>query len=82
MKSIPMVGLYQNKTDKYVLVAIEDIVDESVDYGGFTHSLIAQEDDLVLEEGWNTALTEVEVADVCHVSLILKWITECYKLTL
>ena len=55
-----------------MLVAIENIVDESINYGGFANCLIAQEDDLVLEQGWNAALTEVKIADVCHVSVKFK----------
>lgn len=66
MKSIPMVGRFEDKRDEYMLVAVENVVDESVDDRGFTDSLIAQEDDLVLEQGWNTTFAEIEVADICH----------------
>ena len=49
-----------------MLVAIEDVVDEAVDDGGLAHGLVAQEDDLVLEQGRNSALRQVQVADVRH----------------
>lgn len=52
-----------------MLVAIENIVDEAVDDGGFAHGLVSQEDYLVFEEGRDGALRKVEVADVCHILL-------------
>jgi hypothetical protein len=49
-----------------MFVAIEDVVDEAVYDRGLSHCLIAQKDYLVLEQGRDGALGEVEVADVCH----------------
>lgn len=49
-----------------MFVAVEDIIDESVDDGGLAHSLVSQEDDLVLEQGRDSALREVQVANVRH----------------
>ncbi len=49
-----------------MLVAVEDVVDEAVDDGGFAHSLVAQEDDLVLEQWGDGALGQVQVAYICH----------------
>lgn len=42
-----------------MLVAVEDVVDETVDDRGFADGLVAQEDDLVFEEGRNGALRQV-----------------------
>lgn len=49
-----------------MFVAIEDVVDESVYDGRLAYGLVTQKDDLVLEEGRDGALGEIEVADVCH----------------
>ena len=49
-----------------MLIAIENIVDEPVDDGGFADSLIAQEYNFVLEKWRNAALTEIEIAYVGH----------------
>lgn len=49
-----------------MFVAVKDVVDETVDDGGLAHCLVAQKDDLVLEEWRDGALGEVKVADVCH----------------
>ncbi len=42
-----------------MFIAIEDVVDEAVDDGGLADCLVAEEDDLVLEEGRDGALGEV-----------------------
>lgn len=55
-----------NKTDGYMLVAIENVVDESVDDRWFAHCLVAQKYDLVLQEGRNAAFAEVEIAYIRH----------------
>ncbi len=65
MKSIPMVGRL-DKTDEYMLVAIENVVDESVDYRWFAHCLVTQKYDLVLQQGRNAALTQVKIAYIRH----------------
>lgn len=49
-----------------MLIAVENIIDESVDDGGLAHGLISQEDDLVLEQGRDSALREVQIANVRH----------------
>jgi hypothetical protein len=66
MKSIPIVGRFEDKRDMYMLVAIKNVVNEAVDDGGFADSLIPQEYDFIFEKGRNAPFTEVEVADVCH----------------
>ena len=68
---MPMVGLF-GKRNGYMLITIKDVVDESIDDGGFTDSLIAQEDNFVLKEGRNAALTQVEIAYISHVMGSLK----------
>ena len=59
MKSMPIVGRLHNKTNEYMLVAIENVVNEPVDDWRLSDCLVAQKNDLVLEKGWNAALTEV-----------------------
>lgn len=49
-----------------MLVAIEDIVDEAVDDGGLSDGLVAQEHYLVLQQGWDGPLRQIQVADVGH----------------
>lgn len=49
-----------------MLVAIKDIIDKSVDDGGLADSLVAQENDFVLENRGDGTLAEVEVADIGH----------------
>lgn len=49
-----------------MLIAVEDIIDESVDDGRLSHSLIPQKNYLVLEKGRNSALRQVQVANVRH----------------
>jgi hypothetical protein len=42
-----------------MLVAVEDVVDEAVDDGGLAHCLVAQEDDLVFQQGRDRSLREI-----------------------
>lgn len=49
-----------------MLIAVEDVIDESVDDGGLPHRLIPQKDYLVFEQRRNSALREVQVANVRH----------------
>jgi hypothetical protein len=44
---MPIVGLL-NKADVYMLIAIKNVVDESIDDGRFTDCLVSQKYDLVL----------------------------------
>ena len=50
----------------YMLVAIEDIIDKSVDNRGLADCLISQEDYLVFEDRWDCVFADVKVADVGH----------------
>lgn len=50
-----------------MFVAVEDVVDETVDDRGLTDCLVAEEDDLVLQKGRNGALGEVQIAYVSHI---------------
>ena len=49
-----------------MFIAIKDVIDKSVDDGGLAHSLVAKENDFVLEDRGDGALAEVEVADIRH----------------
>ena len=49
-----------------MLVAIENVVNESIDDGWFAHCLVAQKYDFVLQEGRNAAFAEVEIAYIRH----------------
>lgn len=50
-----------------MIIAIKNVVDEPVNDGGLPYSLVAEEDDLVLEDWGDAVLADVEVADVhCH----------------
>ena len=42
-----------------MLVAIEDIVDEAVDDGGLSHSLISQKYNFVFKQRWYGSLGEI-----------------------
>ena len=54
-----------------MLVAIEDVVDEPVDYRRLAHRLVPQEHDLVLQQRGNRPLRQVQVADVrSHLQII------------
>lgn len=53
-----------------MLVAVEDVVDEPVDDGRLAHRLVAQEHDLVLQQGRDRALRQVQVARVRHLNAI------------
>lgn len=50
----------------YMLIAIEDIIDEPIDDRRLTYSLVAEEHDFVLQERWDSALSQVKVARICH----------------
>lgn len=49
-----------------MLVAIEDIIDKSVDNGGLANCLISEEDYLVFEDRRDCVFADVKVADVSH----------------
>jgi hypothetical protein len=53
-----------------VLVAVEDIVDEAVNDGGLPHGLVPQKYDLILQQGRNRSLRQVQVAYVRHYNQI------------
>ena len=61
-----MVGRFEDKRDEYMLVSIENVVDESIDDGGFTDGLIAQKYDLVLQQRWDATFTQVKIAYISH----------------
>lgn len=56
-----------------MLVAIENIVNESVDDGRFSYSLVAQKNYFVLEQWRDASLAEVQVTYICHAKMILKF---------
>lgn len=56
---------------KYMLIAIEDVINEAVDDGGFSNSLVPEEDNFIFEERRDSSLAEVEVAYVGHYLEIL-----------
>ena len=67
---MPMVGLYR-LVNCYMVVAIEDIVDESIDNGGFADGLVPEEHNFILQKGRDgPALAEVEITKVGHTSLL------------
>jgi len=42
-----------------MFIAVENIVDETVDDGGFAYCLVSEEDDLVFKEGRDGSLREI-----------------------
>ena len=80
MKSIPIVGLWNDKIQKYMFIAIKDVIYETIDNWWLSYSLITQENNLILKKWWNAALAEVQITYVCHLIFwFLKSITEYYK---
>jgi len=52
-----------------VFIAIENVIDEAVDDRRLSNGLITQENNLVFEQGRDSALGKIEIADVCHITI-------------
>ena len=52
-----------------MLIAIEDVVNETIDDRGLADSLIAQEYDFIFEEWGDSSLRQVQIAYICHFCL-------------
>lgn len=66
---MPMVGLWNYRMNEYMFIAVEYVIDEAINDGGFAYGLVPEEHYLVLQQRRNRALRQVQVARVRHLAL-------------